>query len=102
MPTTLATPAHDEASLAHALTPHIQPLVHPDDEDALLHFLAQGRIVMLGQDTHSTHELHELPADPTRRFTAAHGFGPDMNQGDAPGLRPSKTSRGRSPPAIRS
>jgi erythromycin esterase-like protein len=84
MPSTLTAPAHDEASLAHALTPHIQPLEHPADEDALLHFLAQGRIVMLGEATHGTHEFYALRATLTRRLIVEHGFGAVVIEGDWP------------------
>ena len=84
MPSTLAPPAHDEASLAHALTPHLQPLAHPADEDALVDYLAQGRIVMLGEATHGTHEFYALRAALTRRLIAEHGFCAVVIEGDWP------------------
>lgn len=84
MSSTLAPPAHDEASLAHALTPHIQPLEHPADEDALLQFLARGRIVMLGEATHGTHEFYAQRAALTRRLIAEHGFCAVVIEGDWP------------------
>ena len=84
MPSILAPPAHDEASLAHALAPHLQPLEHPADVDALLHVLAQGRIVMLGEATHGTHEFYALRAALTRRLIVEHGFGAVVIEGDWP------------------
>lgn len=80
----LASPAHDEASLAHALSPHLQALDQPADQDALLRFLAQGQIVMLGEATHGTHEFYAMRAALTRQLIVEHGFCAVVIEGDWP------------------
>ncbi|MFD0667440.1 erythromycin esterase family protein [Ramlibacter sp. MAHUQ-53] len=73
-----------EADLPDAIAPHARPLARPADEDALLDFIAQGRIVLLGEATHGTHEFYALRAALTRRLIVEHGFTAVVAEADWP------------------
>ncbi|MEY4653839.1 MAG: hypothetical protein RI884_2420 [Pseudomonadota bacterium] len=81
---TVARRAQDDSAIAHALASHLQPLARPDDEDDLLNFLAQGRLVLLGEATHGTHEFYALRATLTRRLITEHGFCAVVAEADWP------------------
>ena len=80
---TLRRPLRRDAD-AHALSQHLRPLAGPADQDALLDFVAQGRIVLLGEATHGTQEFYALRADLTRRLIAEHGFTAVVAEADWP------------------
>ncbi len=77
-------PEEDDARIARALAPHLRPLASPADEDALLHHLAQGRLVMLGEATHGTHEFYAWRAALTRRLIEEQGFCAVIAEADWP------------------
>ena len=64
-----------EARLARAIRHVAQPLTGaPGDYDRLLQRIGEARIVMLGEDTHGTHEFYVERARITRRLIAEQGF----------------------------
>ena len=74
----------DDARLARDLAPFLRPLARPADEDALLEHLAAGRLVMLGEATHGTHEFYALRARLTRRLIEDYGFCAVIAEADWP------------------
>ncbi|MEY4713020.1 MAG: hypothetical protein RIS88_2470 [Pseudomonadota bacterium] len=80
----LARRAQDDGVTARALAPHLRPLATPADEDDLVDFLGQGRLVLLGESTHGTHEFYALRAVLTRRLITEHGFGAVVAEADWP------------------
>lgn len=80
----VAQRAQDDRALACALAPYRRPLSRPGDEDALLDFLAQGRLVLLGEATHGTEEFYALRANLTRRLITEHGFCAVVAEADWP------------------
>lgn len=75
---------HDDTALADALVPHARGLDAPADEDELLDFIAQGRLVLLGEATHGTHEFYALRAHLTQRLIVEHGFHAVVAEADWP------------------
>lgn len=75
---------HDDTALADALVPHARTLDNASEEDDLLDFIAQGRMVLLGEATHGTHEFYELRARLTQRLIAEHGFHAVVAEADWP------------------
>ena len=76
--------SQDESAIAQALAPHRHPLASAADEDALLDCLAQGRLVLLGEATHGSHEFYDLRARLTRRLILEHGFVAVVAEADWP------------------
>lgn len=74
----------DDAALGRALAPHGCPLAGPADEEVLVDFLAQGRLVLLGEATHGTHEFYALRAALTQRLIIEHGFCAVIAEADWP------------------
>ena len=79
MPAGAATTAQDgitaDAALARAIKRVAHPLTGaPTDYDRLLQKIGDARIVLLGEDTHGTHEFYAERARITRRLIAEHGF----------------------------
>lgn len=75
--------ASDEV-LVEALAPHRHPLSQPQDEEALVRFIAQGRVVLLGEASHGTQEFYALRAHLTRRLIEDHGFAAVVAEADWP------------------
>ena len=67
-----------------SLVPHLRALAQPADEDALLDFIAKGRLVLLGEATHGTHEFYEMRAALTRRLIVEYGFSAVIAEADWP------------------
>lgn len=80
MPSTTFT----KDTLAEALAPYLQPLDDSASEDRLLDFIAQGRVVLLGEASHGTHEFYALRARLTRRLIAERGFTAVVAEADWP------------------
>ena len=80
-----------EARLARAIRHVAQPLTGaPTDYDRLLRRIGGARIVLLGEDTHGTHEFYVERARITRRLIAEEGFSGVVIEADwseASGLR---------------
>lgn len=60
-----------DASLVHQLRPHLQPL---DNHDALLGFIGDARLALIGEASHGTHEFYAERAALTRRLIVEKGF----------------------------
>ncbi|TFZ04881.1 erythromycin esterase family protein [Ramlibacter rhizophilus] len=73
-----------DARLLHTLAAHLRPLHGTTPDDELLAFVAQGRIVLLGEASHGTHEFYELRARLTQRLVAEHGFTAVVAEADWP------------------
>ncbi|MEJ7930001.1 erythromycin esterase family protein [Ramlibacter sp. AN1015] len=67
-----------------ALRDHLKPLSNARAEDELLDFIAQGRIVLLGEASHGTHEFYALRAHLTRRLIAERGYTAVIAEADWP------------------
>jgi erythromycin esterase-like protein len=84
MPLQLHSPAQHDAQLLQELAPHLKPLRGPADEDELLDFIGQHRLVLLGEASHGTHEFYERRAALTRRLIAERGYDAVVVEADWP------------------
>ncbi len=85
----------DRGRLLEAISSRLRPLQPETVPDDLLDFIAQGRIVLLGEASHGTHEFYALRADITRRLIAERGFDAVVVEGDWPdALRVNRYVRG--------
>jgi erythromycin esterase-like protein len=100
-PAIAATGTQADAAAHTALVRAIRRTAHPltgapADYDRLLQRIGDARIVLLGEDTHGTHEFYVERARITRRLIAEQGFAGVVIEGDwseAAGLRAFVTDR---------
>ena len=80
-----ADPPADLAPVASALADAARPLAgRASDHDALLDFVGDRRLVLLGEGSHGTHEFYALRAEITRRLVEERGFDAVAIEGDWP------------------
>lgn len=82
MPSTVTTRGGNH--VLQELAAHLRPIRGTEADDDLLDFVAQGRIVLLGEASHGTHEFYELRANLTRRLIAERGFTAVVAEADWP------------------
>ena len=87
LPATAATsgdaPGPGDAALAHAIRRIAQPLTGAaTDHDRMLRKIGDARIVLLGEDTHGTHEFYVERMRITQRLIAEQGFTGVVIEGD--------------------
>ncbi|MBL0418840.1 erythromycin esterase family protein [Ramlibacter sp. AW1] len=75
---------HGDSVSPRELGPHLRRLAGTRADDDLLDFVSHGRIVLLGEASHGTHEFYELRANLTRRLIAEHGFTAVVAEADWP------------------
>lgn len=88
----LRTPA---SSLLQSIREQARPLASLADVDALLPWIGNARIVLLGEATHGTHEFYRWRAELTQRLVRDKGFDAVAVEADWPSaLRASRYAQG--------
>ena len=73
-----------EPVLLDGLRAHLQPFAGGAGTDALLALVASGRLAMLGEASHGTHEFYAERAELTKRLIAERGFSAVVVEADWP------------------